>query len=51
MTAHQLAALLLAGPDDEVFLAPNVAPVDAVEQCPGEQSWVDPYIVLKGGPE
>lgn len=45
MTAHQLANLLLAGPNNEVFLCPNVQPVDGVEQCPGGE-WLDAYIVL-----
>lgn len=49
MTAHQLAKLLLNGPDDEVYLSPNVAPVYAIEQCPGDGDWVDPYIVIRGG--
>lgn len=46
MTAHQLAALLLAGPDDEVFLCATVQSVDAVETCPGDPNWLDPYITL-----
>lgn len=47
MTAHQLARLLLAGPDNNVYLCPTVAPVDAIEQCPGDPFYaLDPYITI-----
>lgn len=49
MTAHQLAHLLLAGPDDEVFMSPTVQAVDAVERCPGDPVYaLAPYVVLRG---
>lgn len=47
MTAHQLAHLLLAGPDVEVVTCPTAEPVDAVEQCPGDfLADLGPYCVV-----
>lgn len=49
MKVRDLIAALLATEryDDEVFLCPNVRPVDAVEQCPGDPAYaLAPYITL-----
>ena len=51
MTVRQLIAALLAHADEdfdrEVYLCPNVQPVDAVETCPGDERWgLAPYVTL-----
>ena len=51
MTARQLIAALLTQTggdvDREVYLCPNVLPVDAVEFCPGDPTYdLKPYITL-----
>lgn len=49
MKVRALIAALIATEryDDEVYLCPNVQPVDAVESCPGDATWgLDPYVTL-----
>jgi hypothetical protein len=42
-----ITALLGENPDAEVFLCPNVAPVDAVQSCAGDPLYdLKPYLVL-----
>lgn len=46
MNVRSLIALLQeCNSEHEIFLCATVQPVDAVEQCPGDQ-WLDPYIVI-----